>query len=169
MRHGTEVYGQDRYSFAIQTVTTTLPDTPVRGEGTEMLTPDVALGVHGRYTPLPTEPGAPRLFSDGLRLLSEQVPSPLERALAFFMFGALQQFFFDGNKRTSRFMMNGVLMAEGVDAVSIPAARANEFNSKMVDFYLTRDATAMMAFMIECHPEVEKIRKLNHLPNEDGG
>jgi hypothetical protein len=41
-------------------------------------------------------------------------------------------------------MMNGVLVTEGIDAVSIPAVRAAEFNSRMVDFYTSRDATDSM-------------------------
>ncbi|MBO9749720.1 hypothetical protein J7431_21440, partial [Xanthomonas phaseoli pv. dieffenbachiae] len=74
---------------------------------------------------------------------------------------ALQQFFFDGNKRTSRFMMNGVLMSAGIDAISVPAAKAQEFNHLMVDFYLTKDASQMMAFLVECHPDAQKIKALN--------
>jgi hypothetical protein len=136
-----------------------------RGEGLEtQFTPDVALGERGRFTPLATEPGAVRLnevFASGIRSLEQNVSNPLERATAFFLFGSLQQFFFDGNKRTSRFMMNGVLMTEGVDAVSIPAIRAAEFNSRMVNFYTSRDATEMMAFVLDCHPEVSQIRQLN--------
>ena len=136
-----------------------------RGEGAELhYTPDVALGERGRYTPPPTEPGAERLnaiFSKGLAALQEDVPNHFERATAFFLFGSLQQFFFDGNKRTSRFMMNGALMAEGIDAISIPAARAAEFNSKMVEFYASRDATRMMGFVLQCHPEFSRIRELN--------
>jgi hypothetical protein len=31
----------------------------------------------------------------------------------------------------------------------------------MVDFYTSRDATEMMAFVLDCHPEVSKIRQLN--------
>jgi hypothetical protein len=57
--------------------------------------------------------------------------------------------------------MNGVLMTEGIDAISIPAIRATEFNSRMVDFYMSRDATEMMAFVLDCHPEVSQIRRLN--------
>jgi len=136
-----------------------------RGEGPEtQFTPDVALGERGRFTPLTTESGAVRLnevFASGIRSLEQDVSNPFERATAFFLFGSLQQFFFDGNKRTSRFMMNGVLMTEGVDAVSIPAVRAAEFNSRMVDFYTSRDASEMMAFVLDCHPEVSQIRQLN--------
>lgn len=129
-----------------------------RGEGKEVsYTPDVALGEHGRYTPLPTTPGAlelNRVFAAGCAALERESASPLEKALAFFLFGALQQFFFDGNKRTSRHMMNGILMSAGIDAISVPAAKAQEFNEKMVRFYLSKDGTEMIRFMCECHPDV---------------
>jgi len=136
-----------------------------RGEGSETnYTPDVGLGPEGRYTPLPTLPGAPELnsvFSDGLQALEKDVENAFEKAAAFFLFGALQQFFFDGNKRTSRFMMNGVLMSAGIDAISIPAAKAQDFNEKMVRFYVTKDATEMMAFLVSCHPEAITIQQNN--------
>jgi Fic family protein len=128
-----------------------------RGEGREVnYTPDVALGEQGRYTPVATLKGAPelnRIFDAGLRVLERYVPHPFERGIMFFLFGALQQFFFDGNKRTSRFMMNGILMSAGIDAISIPAAGAAEFNRHMVHFYVRRDATEMMAFLVRCHPD----------------
>lgn len=128
-----------------------------RGEGQETnYTPDVGLGEPGRYTPLPIRPSAPelnRVFSAGVAALREC--EPFERAAAFFLFGALQQFFFDGNKRTSRFMMNGVLMSHGIDAISVPAAKVHEFNEKMVRFYLSKDATEMMHFLGGCHPDAE--------------
>jgi hypothetical protein len=130
-----------------------------RGEGQETnYTPDVGLGERGRHTPLPTLPGAPelnRVFMNGVTALQEC--EPFERATAFFLFGALQQFFFDGNKRTSRFMMNGVLMSHGIDAISVPAAKTQEFNEKMVRFYLSKNATEMMAFLAECHPNADVI------------
>lgn len=127
-----------------------------RGEGQERnYTPDVGLGEHGRYTPLPTLPDAPelnRVFREGVAVLQDC--EPYERATGFFLFGALQQFFFDGNKRTARFMMNGVLMSNGIDAISVPAAKAQEFNETMVRFYLSKDGTEMMRFLARCHPEL---------------
>ena len=129
-----------------------------RGEGEEThYTPEVGLGRYGRHTPHATEKGAPylnRLFEEGVVVLERR--PPFERALAFFLFGALHQFFFDGNKRTSRLMMNGILMSNGMDAISIPAARVEEFNEKMVDFYRTKDGTEMMAFLASCHPYWEE-------------
>lgn len=136
-----------------------------RGEGLETnYTPDVGLGEQGRYTPLATVAGAPelnRVFANGLQELENEVPQPFEKAAAFFLFGALQQFFFDGNKRTSRFMMNGILMSAGIDAISVPAAKAFEFNDNMVRFYLTKDATEMMAFLLDCHPDAKQIHAAN--------
>ena len=49
-------------------------------------------------------------------------------------------------------MMNGVLLSAGLDAISVPAAKAQEFNETMVQFYLGKDATGMMAFLAGCHP-----------------
>lgn len=128
-----------------------------RGEGRETnYTPEVALGEKGRYTPVPTRPGAPelnRIFDHSIQALTSQVSYPMEKGLAFFLFGALQQFFFDGNKRTSRMMMNGILMSAGYDALSIPAAKAQEFNEKMIRFYLSKDGTEMMDFLMACRHE----------------
>ncbi len=125
-----------------------------RGEGHEVhYTPDVGLGEAGRYTPAPTMAGAPQLnviFESGWRSLQDGVENPYEQALAFFLFGALPQFFFDGNKRTSRLMMNGILMAHGMDAISIPAVKAYDFNEIMIRFYVGKNGTEMMRFLAEC-------------------
>ena len=45
----------------------------------------------------------------------------------------------------------------GIDAISVPAAKAQEFNEKMVRFYLSKDATEMMDFLARCHPDAEAI------------
>lgn len=123
-----------------------------RGEGDETgYTPYVALGEQGEHHPLPTIPGAPllnRVYAEGVRYI-KTLP-PFEGALVMFLFGALQQFFFDGNKRTSRHMMNGWLMKHGFDPISIPAAKAQEFNDRMVKFYVSKNATDMLSFLDNC-------------------
>jgi hypothetical protein len=48
-------------------------------------------------------------------------------------------------------MMNGILMSAGIDAISVPAAKVQEFNEKMVRFYLSKDAAEMMEFMVGCY------------------
>ena len=67
-----------------------------------------------------------------------------------FLFGALHQFFYDGNKRTSRLMMNGILLGAGEDAISVPARRRLEFDQAMIRFYDSRVGTEMMRFMGSC-------------------
>ncbi|MFB4304829.1 hypothetical protein [Actinomadura sp. GTD37] len=127
-----------------------------RGEGTVMLTPGASLGEHGRYLPPETEPGGDNLralHARGVAWLTADLTNVAEQAMAYFLFAALQQFYFDENKRTGRSMMNGHLMMQGIDAISVPAARRQEFNTEMVRFYLERDATQMLAFLLSCHPE----------------
>ncbi len=81
-----------------------------------------------------------------------------------------QQFCIGGSKRTSRLMMNGVLMANGIDAISVPAASAQEFSEKMGRFYLTKDATEMMAFLVACHPDAARIQaSLRSAVEDDAG
>ena len=125
-----------------------------RGEGNEVsLTPTVLLSNGGVHTPPPTVCGAAALnglFQDGVLVLESEVRDPRERAMAWFLFGALHQFYFDGNKRTARFMMNGILMSHGFEAISVPAGRAEEFNDKLAEFYTGHNASEMMAFLIDC-------------------
>lgn len=126
-----------------------------RGEGTELNhSPYVALGEAGRHEPALTEAGAPALnliFERGIKAISE-LKSPFEAGAVTFLFGSLQKFFFAGNTRTACFSMNGTLMSAGIDAISIPAAQAKMFSEKMVRFYVSRDGTEMMKFLVECHP-----------------
>ena len=89
------------------------------------------------------------IFDQGLQALTS-IPDIHERAIATFLFGALNQFFYDGNKRTSRLFMNGQLLAAGRDAISISIRRKEEFNREMIRFYDSRDGSNMMAFLTEC-------------------
>ncbi len=88
-------------------------------------------------------------YQEGIDSLAT-IDHPFIRSLNFFLFGAINQFFFDGNKRTARLMMNGALMTHGYDAISIPAARRSEFNLKMLRFYDHRDGTDMGNFLVQC-------------------
>jgi Fic family protein len=131
-----------------------------RGEGAEQqLTPGVALGEHGRYLPPETQPGGGnlrQLHGRGLDAIGA-LSTSYEQALVYLLFGALQKFYFDGNKRTARFMMNGHLMSHGVDAISVPARRVREFNTLMVEFYRFRDASRMFSFLTDCHPDADEL------------
>jgi len=69
-----------------------------RGEGKESsYTPDVALGEHGRYTPLPTLAGAPdlnRVFSQGIEELNNQVLHPFKKSTCIFLVRRTAAIFF---------------------------------------------------------------------------
>ena len=61
-------------------------------------------------------------------------------------------------------MMNGHLMSHGIYAISVPAARRQEFNSSMVEFFRTREGTGMFQFFASCRAEADR----GVLPEDDG-
>jgi Fic family protein len=71
------------------------------------------------------------IFEEGLN----EIDHPIIKAITYFLFGAKNQFFFDGNKRTSRLMMNGILLDNGYPILNIKAKNKLEFNKVMIEFY----------------------------------
>jgi Fic family protein len=94
------------------------------------------------------------------RLLEEQfarmcnhagaLGNPFEQGMVAFLHVARQQSFWDGNKRTGRLLMNGVLLSAGQDIITVPAIKQLEFNQKMLRFYDSGDGTEMMKFLSGC-------------------
>lgn len=78
----------------------------------------------------------------------------LERALSLFLYMARYQFFYDVNKRSGRFMMNGLLLSQGYPIINVQAKRGLEFNSKMITFYESGDRSEMIDFMLSCYEPV---------------
>ena len=127
-----------------------------RGEGRLDTDVSVFLGEYGRHRPPPTEAGGANLravYDHGVPLIAREARGVFEQAAVYFLFGAWMQFYLDGNKPTARYMMNGLLMSRGIDAISIPAARKQEFNERMIDFYRSADGTEMIAFLASCHAD----------------
>lgn len=87
------------------------------------------------------------IFAQGIEYLNT-IDNPVERGIAMFLFGSLNQFFYDGNKRTSRLMMNGILLSHGIDAINVPAKKKLEFNQRMITFYDTKKADEMIQFLV---------------------
>ncbi len=106
-----------------------------------------AVKIAGTFYQPPAANQLDTIFSDGVDYLNT-LTNPLERGIAMFLFGSLNQFFFDGNKRTSRLMMNGILLSNGIDAINVPASKKLEFNQTMIAFYDTQNADKMMELMI---------------------
>ena len=70
-----------------------------RSEGKEKLKPGAGLGMYGRYLPPSTEPGGENLrrsFTRGVEFIRTELDYVFEQAIAYFLFAALQQFYFDG-------------------------------------------------------------------------
>jgi len=129
-----------------------------RGEGIDAgcCTRNVDREGVGRCPPAASTAGAlalNRLFAQGLQALQSEVPQPFEKAAAFFLFATLHRFLPDANQCTSSLMMNGTLLSAGIDAISIPAVKAQEFNDHLVRFFLEKEATDMMKFLLGCHPD----------------
>jgi Fic family protein len=87
------------------------------------------------------------IFTSGIKEITA-IENTLEKAFVTFLFGAINQFFFDGNKRTARLMMNGVLLDNGYRILNIQAKDRLEFNKKMIEFYDSEDADGVLEYLI---------------------
>ena len=76
-----------------------------------------------------------------------------DQAIFVFLTMARTQFFYDGNKRMGRFMMNGILLDAGFPAINLPAKQQLEFNQLMLDLYATGNQQPMNGFMRSCLDE----------------
>jgi Fic family protein len=117
---------------------------PVAIAGTEWIPPDATtLNDH---------------FRQLLQTLQE-ISDPYIRAMTLFLDMARNQYFFDGNKRTGRLMMNGVLLQAGYDVINIPYQQQQTFNTNMLHFYQTGAQEDMFAFLLSCstHPQAKPV------------
>ncbi|MDR0484238.1 MAG: Fic family protein [Alphaproteobacteria bacterium] len=70
-----------------------------------------------------------------------------DKAIYVFLDMARNQYFFDVNKRTGRFMMNGILLNEGYPIINVKAKDKLEFNTLMIEFYESNDTSKMNEFL----------------------
>lgn len=109
-----------------------------------------SVGVAGaNYSPPPAHQ-LNNIFNTGIQRI-KGINNIFERAIIFFLFGAYHQFFYDANKRTSRLMMNGVLLTGGLDALIIDANRRSEYNRVMLELYNTKNADSAIGFLTNCY------------------
>jgi Fic family protein len=95
------------------------------------------------------------LFEQGREEI-EQITHPIVRAITYFLFGAKCQFFYDGNKRTSRLMMNGILLDNGYPILNIKAKDKLEFNKQMIAFYDGEDITRSIEYLMHYYVRENK-------------
>ena len=89
------------------------------------------------------------IFKNELPILIERCKSKTELAFEIFLWGALNQFYYDGNKRTSRLVSNMILISNGQGIFNIKAKDRLQFNTLMVEFYNTREADNIFNFFYE--------------------
>lgn len=89
-------------------------------------------------------------FDRTVDYVQNEIPDPRMSALVYFAAATRHQFYFDGNKRTARLMMSGILMRAGFDAVQVPYARKLEFNLALDRLFRDDDATELIAFLATC-------------------
>jgi len=71
----------------------------------------------------------------------------VERALNYAALISYVQPFSDGNKRTARFMADGLLMSRGYDAVEILAASRREYTQALADMLTRADTGPYVEFL----------------------
>ena len=90
-----------------------------------------------------------RLFAALVRE-HDKIDDVYDKAIFIFLSMARNQFFYDVNKRMGRFMMNGILLAEGYPAINVPVKRRLEFNQLMLEFYDSNEQAPMNVFLRSC-------------------
>lgn len=99
-----------------------------------------------QYSP-PKSDALNSIFEEGISEI-KKLNHPIIKAITYFLFGAKSQFFFDGNKRTSRLMMNGILLDNGYPILNIKAKDKLEFNKMMIEFYDNDDILKAIEYLV---------------------
>jgi len=87
------------------------------------------------------------IFKNELPQLIKRCESKTDLAFEIFLWGTLNQFFYDGNKRTSRLVSNMVLISQGQGIFNIKAKDRLQFNTLMLEFYNTKEADNIFEFL----------------------
>ena len=87
------------------------------------------------------------IFENGIREI-RNIKNPIIQAITYFLFGAKSQFFYDGNKRVSRLVMNGILLKEGYPILNIKVKDKLKFNQKMIDFYEGENIQNIIQYLV---------------------
>lgn len=101
------------------------------------------------------------IFATGKTAL-DAINDPVHKAFLVFLWGSLVQFFYDGNKPTSRFMSNGILMSAGYPPMMITKQEQLAYNQVMTEFYNTQDGTNALVWFYDRY--CERIEKFGFAP-----
>jgi len=95
------------------------------------------------------------IFQDGVEKINK-IKNPLVKAICYFLFGAKMQFFYDGNKRVSRLMANGILLSSGYPVLNIKVKDRLAFNKMMIRHYESDDCIKSLLYLVEYYKNQNK-------------
>ncbi len=75
------------------------------------------------------------------------IDDPVERAINYAAFMSYAQVYMDGNKRTARYMMDGVLMSHGYDCVLIRASDKDAYNEALRGMFRSENLACYADFL----------------------
>lgn len=107
------------------------------------------------YIP-PSSNNLNQIFMQGVLILNN-ISDPLLKAWLTFLWGSINQFFYEGNKRTSRLLASGILLTSGLPPLMILAKDQLQYNQTMTNFYNTQDATQAIVWLYEYYASYYKI------------
>jgi Fic family protein len=123
---------------------------------------DSTVFIQGTEYQVPPAEDLPTIFEAGKQTLL-QIADPVGRGFLVFLWGSLVQFFYDGNKRTARFLCNGILMSAGYPPMMITAKEQLQYNQVMARFYDTQEATEALIWFYERYEE--RIKQFGFSPS----
>lgn len=88
------------------------------------------------------------VFKNDINIINN-INNPLEKAIILNLWMSYCQFFYDGNKRTSRLASNLILLSNDIGVLSISARDKQEYNTLMLEFYETMNADKVIKFLVE--------------------
>ena len=114
------------------------------------------------YTP-PQHELLDSLFEQGRTELLKEEDIVL-RAFLTFLWGSLHQFFYDGNKRTSRLLASGILLTHGLPPFMIHSKDQLIYNQTMKEFYDHQEATQALIWLYSYY--TEQLQKFGFIKSE---
>lgn len=113
---------------------------------------DGAVSIAGTEYRPPAAADLAAVFDKGAQAL-HAIDDPLLRGFLVFLWGSVNQFFYDGNKRTSRLLANGTLLVAGFPPIMILAKDQLVYNQVMTRFYDTQEATEALNWLYDYYRE----------------
>ncbi len=99
------------------------------------------------YTP-PKAEELDSMFIHGINYIND-IDTQILKAWILFLWGSINQFFYDGNKRTARLLANGILLTQGLPPLTILAKDQLKYNQIMTNFYNNQDAAQAIEWLYE--------------------